>query len=199
METLIQLAIDLGDHNILLEATFQLRRPPLDTCKYLYERTRKELAARSYASLKKMFRGRVDALTRAAAASEGAGSTQNRLAFLLEIFQSYQRLKKSGVQPKDEGILMQKLIRFLQLFYLSLKSGFNLANQTLAHGNFLFVKSLMKSCWIKIEKTFFFEEISNGNVLQVVVRVRNNITHTQARAFSGLDFVCRRERFVKLN
>ena len=102
METLIRLAVALGDHNMLLEATHHLRRSPVDTYKYLYEKTRLELAERAYVSLKRVLRAKVDALLK-----ESPANTQtSRLVYLLEMFQGYQsKLKKGGVQPKDDGTI----------------------------------------------------------------------------------------------
>ena len=64
MATLIRLATELSDPYILLEITFQLRRPPLETSKFLFERRRRELAHEAYAGLKKIMRAKVQTVDR---------------------------------------------------------------------------------------------------------------------------------------
>ena len=84
--------------------TFQLRRPPLETSKYLFERHRRELARTSYGCLKKMLRRKVDEMiVKKSESSADRLNLQSRLAFLIELYQSLQKLKKGGVQGKDEG------------------------------------------------------------------------------------------------
>ena len=84
--------------------TFQLRRPPLETSKYLFERHRRELARTSYSCLKKMLRRKVDEMiVKKSESSADRLNLQSRLAFLIELYQSLQKLKKGGVQGKDEG------------------------------------------------------------------------------------------------
>ena len=94
--------------------TFQLRRPPLETSKYLFERHRRELARTSYSCLKKMLRRKVDEMiVKKSESSADRLNLQSRLAFLIELYQSLQKLKKGGVQGKDEGKchLMKKTYR----------------------------------------------------------------------------------------
>ena len=98
MNTLMDLALEMKDHNILLEVALQLRRPPDVNQKYLYERQRKNIAQNSYSWVKKVLKNKVEDHIKY------DSSQENRLCFLFELYQTYSKLRRLW-QSKDESMV----------------------------------------------------------------------------------------------
>ena len=98
MVTLIDLALEMKDQNILLEVALQLRRPPDVNQKYLYERQRKHIALNSYSLVKKVLKSKVEDHIKY------DSSQENRLCFLFELYQTYSKLRRLW-QSKDESMV----------------------------------------------------------------------------------------------
>lgn len=98
MTTLMDLAMEMKDHNILLEVALQLRRPPDVNQKYLYERQRKSIGQLAYSSVKNVLKAKVDDHIKY------DSSQENRLCFLFELYQIYSKLRRLW-QSKDESMV----------------------------------------------------------------------------------------------
>ena len=98
MITLLDLAKEMNDQNILLEVALQLRRPPDVNQKYLYEKQRKNIAQKSYSLLNNVLKSRVDEHIKF------DSSLETRLIFLFEIYQMYSKLRRLW-QNKDESFV----------------------------------------------------------------------------------------------
>ena len=98
MITLLDLAIEMKEQNILLEVALQLRRPPDVNQKYLYEKQRKSIALKAYNLLKKVLKSKIDEHIKY------DSSLETRLEFLFELYQTYSKLRRLW-PSKDESVV----------------------------------------------------------------------------------------------